>query len=53
MPQPRADGTAVVIDDGSVLVLGGADPTVEPASFMGCGIGPTGLASAVRFIPEP
>ena len=53
MPQPRAGGTAVVLEDGSVLVIGGADPTIEPASFMGCGIAPTGLASTIRFIPEP
>ncbi len=53
LPQPRADGTAVVLEDGSVLIVGGADPTVEAASFMGCGIAPTGLASTIRFIPEP
>lgn len=52
LPQPRADGTPVVLGDGSVLLIGGADPTVEAASFMGCGIGPTGLASAVRFVPD-
>ena len=53
MPQPRADGTAVVLEDDSVLVVGGADPTIEPASFMGCGIAPTGLATTIRFVPQP
>ncbi len=46
LPQPRGDGTALALPDGSVLVVGGySGPRV-------CG-DCAGLATAVRFVPGP
>lgn len=51
MPEPRAGGAAVTLADGSVLIVGGHDEW--PAGGNECTEGPTGLATAVRFVPEP
>ena len=51
LPQPRASGSVATLDDGSVLIVGGHDGT--DAFVSGCESGPTGLATAVRFVPQP
>ena len=52
MPEPRAGGAAVTLTDGSVLIVGGYNETM---TFGGTDCEtqdqPTGLASAVRFVP--
>jgi hypothetical protein len=46
MPEARAGGAAVVLADGSVLIVGGYNESPVSES----GERPTGLASAVRFV---
>jgi len=60
MPTPRASGAAVLLRDGSVLVVGGpgknSDDEKLACSQNGtcqCGEESTGLANALRFIPGP
>jgi hypothetical protein len=55
MPEARADGAAVVLNDGSVLVVGGfgAKPTCSQTGDCSCGAGPTGLSTTVRFVLGP
>ena len=52
MPEPRAGGAAVTLADGSVLIVGGYNETADVGDT-DCQTQdqPTGLASAVRFVP--
>ncbi len=52
MPEPRAGGVAVTLTDGSVLIVGGYNETLT-FDDTDCETQdqPTGLASAVRFVP--
>jgi hypothetical protein len=50
MPQPRAEGAAVALPDGSVLLVGGEGETCSLESCE-CGEGTTGTATAVRYVP--
>lgn len=49
MPEARAGAAAVVLRDGSVLVVGGRDEAYRTAN---CDQPAGGLATAVRFVPD-
>ena len=51
MPEPRAGGVAVTLADGSVLIVGGYNETADLGTDCETPDQPTGLASAVRFVP--
>lgn len=55
MPEGRGESAAVLLADGSVLIVGGrgAKETCRDTGDCDCGKGPTGLATAVRFVPGP
>jgi hypothetical protein len=52
LPEPRAEGAAAVLGDGSVIIAGGYARIPECAGLSDCGCTQeNGLATVVRFVP--